>query len=45
MASSVQIIPFYAQPHVHTVIYDHTWYEETVASPRDLDDLPFATLS
>ena len=43
MASSIQIIPFYAQPHVHTVIYDHTWYEETVANPRDLDDLPFAT--
>ena len=43
MASSIQIIPFYAQPHVHTVIHDHTWYDETVASPRDLDDLPFAT--
>lgn len=43
MASSVQIIPYYAHPHVHTVIFDHTWYDETVATPRDPDDLPFAT--
>lgn len=43
MASTLQICPFYAQPHVHTVVYDHTWYDETVANPRDLDDLPFAT--
>jgi hypothetical protein len=43
MASSVQIIPYYAHPHVHTVIFDHTWYEESVAEPKDPDDLPFAT--
>jgi hypothetical protein len=43
MASSAQIIPYYAHPHVHTAIFDHTWYEETVAEPRDPDDLPFST--
>lgn len=40
--SSVQIIPYYAQPHVHTVINDHTWYDETVAQPPS-DELPFST--
>lgn len=40
--SSVQIIPYYAQPHVHTVINDYTWYEETVAQPKS-DELPFST--
>lgn len=40
--SSVQIIPYYAHPHVHTVINDHTWYEETVATANS-DDLPFST--
>lgn len=44
MESSVQIIPFYAHPHVHTVIKDHTWYEETVATPQNPDDLPWATV-
>lgn len=33
--SNVQIIPYYAQPHVHTVIKDHTWYDETVAGLED----------
>ena len=41
--SAVQIIPYYAHPHVHTVINDYTWYDETVATPKDPDDLPFAT--
>lgn len=41
--STVQIIPYYAHPHVFTVIKDHTWYEETVATPVDPNDLPFAT--
>lgn len=40
--SSVQIIPYYAHPHVHTVINDHTWYEETVATASS-DELPFST--
>lgn len=41
--SNVQIIPYYAQPHVHTVIKDHTWYDETVAT---LDDptMSFSTV-
>lgn len=41
--SSVQIIPYYAHPHVHTVIEDNTWYEETVATPKNPNDLPFST--
>jgi len=43
MASSAQIIPYYAHPHVHTVIFDQTWYDETVATPIDPDDLPYGT--
>lgn len=41
--SAVQIIPFYAHPHVHTVINDDTWYDETVATVADPSDLPFST--
>lgn len=41
--SSVQIIPYYAHPHVHTVIDDHTWYDETVAPASSPDELPFTT--
>lgn len=44
MESTVQIIPYYAHPHVHTVIQDNTWYDETVATPASPDDLPFATV-
>ena len=44
MDNSVQIIPYYAHPHVHTVIIDDSFYDETVASPRDPSDLPFATV-
>lgn len=40
--SSIQIIPYYAHPHVHTVINDNTWYDETVAQPGQ-DELPFST--
>lgn len=43
MESTVQIIPYYAHPHVHTVIEDNTWYDETVATPTSNDDLPFST--
>lgn len=43
MPHGLQIIPYYAHPHVHTVIFDHSWYDETVATPRDPDDLPYAT--
>ena len=42
---TAQIIPFYAHPHVHTVINDHTEYEDTVASRGNVDDLPFSTLA
>ena len=38
--SSVRIIPFYAHPHVHSVIKDDTFYDETVATPKDPSDLP-----
>ena len=42
---TAQIIPFYAHPHVHTVINDHTEYEDTVAKRGNVDDLPFSTLA
>ena len=38
-----QIIPYYAHPHVFTVINDNTWYDETVAPRPDLDNLPYST--
>ena len=40
--TSVQIIPYYAHPHVHTVIYDNTFYDETTATPVDADEKPYA---
>lgn len=40
---SIRIIPFYAHPHVHTVIKDNTQYDETVASVKDDDMLPYST--
>lgn len=39
---TMQIIPFYAHPHVHVVIDDHSWYDETVAS-REIPALPYGT--
>ncbi len=42
--STVQIIPYYSQPHVFTVIRDNTYYEETVATPKTSDDLPYSTV-
>ena len=42
---SMQIIPYYAHPHVHTVINDDSYYDETVATAeQDLGDLPFSTV-
>lgn len=41
--STVQIIPYYAHPHVHTVIEDNTKYDETVATPVSSNEMPFAT--
>ena len=43
MESTVQIIPYYAHPHVHTVIEDNSWYDETVAARNSSEDMPFAT--
>ena len=43
MESTVQIIPYYAHPHVHNVINDNTRYDETVATPVTSDEMPFAT--
>lgn len=45
MADTVQIIPFYAHPHVHTVITDNTFYDEAVGSPAAINnELPFSTV-
>jgi len=42
MADDVaQIIPFYAHPHVHVVINDHSFYDETVAQPSS--EKPYST--
>lgn len=43
--SAVQIVPFYAHPHVHSVIFDNTQYDETVATVPDPTDLPYATVA
>ena len=43
MESTVQIIPYYAHPHVHTVINDNTWYDETVGTPPAAKEMPFST--
>ena len=42
--STVQIVPYYAQPHVYTVVNDESQYEESVATPKDPTDLPYSTL-
>lgn len=44
MADVNQIVPYYAQPHVHTVINDYTEYDETVATPSESQDLPYSTV-
>lgn len=41
--TTVQVIPYYSHPHVHTVINDNSFYEETVTEPQSADNLPFAT--
>lgn len=41
--SNVQIIPYYAHPHVFTVINDNTQYDETTANPVE-STLPFSTV-
>lgn len=42
-SDSIQIIPYYSQPHVFTVIDDDSQYEETVATPASAGDLPYST--
>lgn len=44
--STVQIIPYYAHPHVHTVIEDNTQYDETVAQVTKNSgvQLPYSTV-
>ena len=41
----VQPIPYFAHPHVHTVINDNTFYEETVAEGRDPNQMPWSTVA
>lgn len=40
---SNQIVPYYAQPHVYTVIRNNSQYDETVAD-RTTAELPFSTV-
>lgn len=42
MAEQSRVIPYYAHPHVYTVINDDTWYDETTAEPQEPQDLPFS---
>ena len=42
--NATQIIPYYKQPHVFTVINDDTWYEEEVYTPSATVDLPYSTV-
>lgn len=42
---TMQIIPYYAHPHVYTVINDDSYYDETVAaSEQESENLPFSTV-
>lgn len=43
MNENVQIIPYYAHPHVFTVINDNTQYDETTTNPVE-SALPFSTV-
>ena len=42
MIQSAQIIPHYAHPHVHTVIFDNTM-EDQLSRSTSTEDLPFST--
>lgn len=39
----IQIIPYYAHPHVHVKINDNTFYSEDTSTPTSSDALPYAT--
>jgi hypothetical protein len=43
MPQTAQIIPYYSQPHVHTVINDNTFYSEDVAA-FSVEEKPYSTL-
>lgn len=43
MDDVVQIIPYYAHPHVHVVINDNSFYSEDTSTPTVSDNLPYAT--
>lgn len=43
MPRAVQIIPYYAQPHVHTVINDNSFYTEDVGTV-EVQEKPYNTL-
>lgn len=43
MDEVVQIIPYYAHPHVHVVINDNSFYSEDTSTPNMADSLPYAT--
>ena len=38
-----QIIPYYAHPHVHTEIFDHSWFDDTIVSAFDQIASPYST--
>ena len=42
MDEVVQIIPYYAHPHVFVVINDNTFYDEAVGTPVEAD-MPYGT--
>ena len=42
MDENVHIIPYYAHPHVFTVINDNTFYDEAVGTP-EVETMPYAT--
>lgn len=44
MPSSAQIIPFYSHPHVHTVINDNSYYDETAVNNDARRQLPYSTV-
>ena len=45
MTQSAQVIPHYAHPHVHTVIFDNTVEDPFAQAGSGRDDLPFSTLA
>ena len=44
MDEVVQIIPYYAHPHVHVVINDNTFYDEATSTPANDATMPYSTV-